>query len=195
MADIAPGHLFLAQHLTFMLPCAVIEIVMNHRAAAVVPQAGSRHRRTFQVPAKVLYAVPRTPCFFRKIHLPVPAILCLQITAPPAFVADVAQPRQHAGHDAGVTAAQQADNSASPDELHGFLFEEKAPPDVMLNVETAPRDGDVDMRVLIELAAIGVQGTEYADLNTLFTCPGEHGAGGAAEQVIEQGPVIVKERP
>lgn len=65
----------------------------------------------------------------------------------------------------------------------------------MLNVETAPRDGDVDMRVLIELAAIGVQGTEYADLNTLFTCPREHGAGGAAEQVIEQGPVIVKERP
>lgn len=65
----------------------------------------------------------------------------------------------------------------------------------MLNVETAPRDGDVDMRGLIELEAIGVQVTEYADFNTLFTCPREHGAGDAAEQVIEQGLVIVKERP
>lgn len=51
------------------------------------------------------------------------------------------------------------------------------------------------MWVLIDLAAIGVQGAEYADLNTLFTCPLQHGAGCAAEQVIEPGPVIVKERP
>lgn len=65
----------------------------------------------------------------------------------------------------------------------------------MLNIETAPRDGDVDMRVLIGLATIGVQGAEYAWLNALFTRPLQHGAGGAAEQVIEQGQVIVKERP
>lgn len=62
----------------------------------------------------------------------------------------------------------------------------------MLNIETAPHDRDVDMRVLIELAAIDVEGTEYADLNTLFTCPLQHGAGGAAEQVIEQRSIIVK---
>lgn len=51
------------------------------------------------------------------------------------------------------------------------------------------------MRVLIELAAIGVPGTEDADLNTLLTGPPQHGAGGAAEKVVEQRPVIVKERP
>lgn len=51
------------------------------------------------------------------------------------------------------------------------------------------------MRMLIELATIGVQGAEYADLNALCTCQLQHGAGRAAEQVVEQGPVIVKERP
>lgn len=65
----------------------------------------------------------------------------------------------------------------------------------MLNVETATRDGDVDMRVLIELTAISVQGAEYADLNALFTCPLKHGAGGATEQVVEQGPVVTEEGP
>lgn len=51
------------------------------------------------------------------------------------------------------------------------------------------------MRELIELAAVSVQGAEYAWLNALFTRPLQHGAGGAAEQVVEQGPVIVKEGP
>ncbi len=51
------------------------------------------------------------------------------------------------------------------------------------------------MWVLIELTAVGVQGTEYAWLNALFTRPLQHGAGGAAEQVVKQGSVIVKEGP
>jgi len=105
----------------------------------------------------------------------------------------VAQTRQHAGHYAIVAAAQQADNGGTPDCLHRFLFKEEASPYVVLDVETAPRDGDVDMRVLIELTAVSVQGAEYAWLNALFTRPLQHGAGGAAEQVVEQGPVIVKE--
>ncbi|HEY3591210.1 MAG TPA: hypothetical protein VGL07_14275 [Buttiauxella sp.] len=65
----------------------------------------------------------------------------------------------------------------------------------MLNIESTPGDGDVDMRVLIELAAISVQGAEDTDLNTLFACPAEHGAGGAAEQIVEQGPVVVEKWP
>ncbi|RAP70700.1 hypothetical protein ACZ87_02491 [Candidatus Erwinia dacicola] len=38
-------------------------------------------------------------------------------------------------------------------------------PNAVLNVETATRDGDVDMRVLTELTIISVQGAEDADLN------------------------------
>lgn len=39
VADIAPDHLFLAQRLVFMLPRAVIEIVVDHRASAIVSQS------------------------------------------------------------------------------------------------------------------------------------------------------------
>lgn len=66
VADITSDHIFLAQHLPFMLPRAVIEVVMNHRPATVVPQAGSRHGRALQVPAQVFYAVPGSPVFFAK---------------------------------------------------------------------------------------------------------------------------------
>lgn len=51
------------------------------------------------------------------------------------------------------------------------------------------------MRGLTELATIGVQGAEYADLNALYIWPLQHGAFGTAKQVVEQGPFIVKERP
>ncbi len=108
---------------------------------------------------------------------------------------DVAQTRQHAGHDPGVAVAQQADDHTPPDFLHGLLFKEEAAPDAVLNVETAPRNGDVDMRMLIELATTGVQGTEYADLNAQLARVPEQGAGGAAEQVVEQRPVVAEERP
>lgn len=56
------------------------------------------------------------------MRLQVAAILDLKITVPLALIADVIQPRPHAGHDAGVAAAQQADNGGPPDGLHG-LFE------------------------------------------------------------------------
>lgn len=65
----------------------------------------------------------------------------------------------------------------------------------MLNVEAAAGDGNVNMRVLIKLTAIRVQGAEYADLSALPAGPLQHGAGGAAEQLVEQRPDIVKERP
>ncbi|CNF36505.1 Uncharacterised protein [Yersinia kristensenii] len=51
------------------------------------------------------------------------------------------------------------------------------------------------MRVLIELSAVGVQRTKDADLDTLPAGPAEHGAGSAAKQVVEQGPVVIEERP
>ena len=195
VADIAPDHLFLAQRLAFMLPRSVIEVVVDHRAAAIVPQAGGRHRRPLQVAAEVLHAMPGSPGLLREVYLPVPAVLRLQITPPLALIADVAQTRRHAGHDPGVAVAQQADDRASPDGLHGLLFKEEAAPDAVHNVEAAPRDGNVDVRMLIELPAVGVQRAEYADFDAQLARVPEHGAGRAAEQVVEQGPVIVKERP
>lgn len=51
----------------------------------------------------------------------------------------------------------------------------------MFNIEVAAGDGDVDMRMLIELTTVSVQGTEYSHLDILFTGPLQHGAGGAAE--------------
>ncbi|SFN54830.1 hypothetical protein SAMN05216516_11037 [Izhakiella capsodis] len=60
------------------------------------------------------------------------------------------------------------------------FFEERAAPDAVLNVETAPRNGDEDMRVLIELPTVRMQGTENTDFHTLPAGPLQHGAGGAA---------------
>ncbi len=49
--------------------------------------------------------------------------------------------------------------------------------------------------MLIELAVIGVQGAEDADLDAQLARVPEQGAGGTAEQVVEQRPVVAEERP
>lgn len=49
--------------------------------------------------------------------------------------------------------------------------------------------------MLIQLPTIGVQCAKDADFDPLPAGPAEHGAGGATEQVIEQWPVVVEERP
>jgi hypothetical protein len=76
-----------------------------------------------------------------------------------------------------------------------FLFKEQLPPDMVFDVEAGASDGDVDMRMLIELPAVGMERTEDTDFDSLLVCPAEHGAGGAAKQVVEQRPVVVEERP
>ncbi len=195
VADIAPDHLFLAQRLALMLPGAVIEVVMNHRTAAVVAQTRGRHGRTLQITPQIFHAVPGSPGLLRKMDFPVPAVLCLQIAPPLALIANMPHAREAAGPDAGVTAAQQADNGAAPDGLHGLLFEEEVSPDAVPDIEAAAGDGDMNVGMLIELAAIGVQGAENADLNSLLTGPLQHCPGGATEHVVEQGPVVVKKRP
>ncbi len=78
------------------------------------------------------------------------------------------QTRQHAEHDLGVAVAQQADERAPPDFLHSLLFKKEAAPNAVHNVQTTTGNGDVDVRVLIELAAIDVQGAEDADLDAQF---------------------------
>lgn len=79
--------------------------------------------------------------------------------------------------------------------LYLFLFKEQLSLGAVFDVEPAAGDGDVDMWVLIELSAVGVESTEDADFDTLPACPAEHGAGRAAKQVVEQGPVVIEERP
>lgn len=49
--------------------------------------------------------------------------------------------------------------------------------------------------MLIELATVGVQCTKNTDFEPNALCVFEHGAGCAAKELVEQGPVIVEERP
>lgn len=49
--------------------------------------------------------------------------------------------------------------------------------------------------MLIELASVGVQRAEDADVDAQLARVPEHGAGGAAKQVVKQRPVIIEERP
>lgn len=103
--------------------------------------------------------------------------------------------RQSTGVDLGVVVAQQVKHGVAPDLLNLFLFKEQLSPGAVFGIEAAAGDGDMDMRVLIELPAVGMERTEDADFAPLLARPAEHGAGGAAKQVIEQGPVVVEERP
>lgn len=100
--------------------------------------------------------MPGSPGFLREVYFPVPAILRLQVTQPLALIADVAQSRQGAGTDPLIAVAQQAGNGPPPDFLNGLLFEEKAAPDAVLNVKPTAGDGNVDVRVLIKLAAVSM---------------------------------------
>ncbi len=76
-----------------------------------------------------------------------------------------------------------------------LLLKKQGAPGAVFGIEAAAGNGDVDVRVLIQLATIGVQGAEDADLDTLFSSPAEHGAGGTAKQVVEQRPVVTEKGP
>ena len=123
--------------------------------------------------------MPGSPSLLREVYLPVPAILCLQVTPPLTLIA----------------AAQQADNGLPPDFLNGLLFEEKAAPDAVPNVKSTASDGNVEMRVLIQLPTTGVKGAEDTHFDALPARPLKHGPGGTAEQLVEQGPVIAEKGP
>lgn len=193
MTDISPDHLFLRQRLLPVLLRAVVVIVMYHGATAVVPELCRRHRRSFQVPAEVFDAPPGSPGFLRKVHLPVATVLRLKIPLPLPVVADMPQPQQAAGIYQVIAVAQQADDCPAPDFLHGVLLKEEVAPDAMFYIQPATGDGQVNVRVLVKLAAVRMQGAEDTDLHTLAAGPPEHGAGGGAEQGVEQGPSVVEE--
>lgn len=105
------------------------------------------------------------------MDFPVATILSLQVTPPLFPVADMPQPRQAAGINQVVTFAQQANDGTPPDFFHHLLFEKQRPPDAMFNIEPAAGDGGMNVRMLAELAATGVQGAEDAGLHALLTGP------------------------
>ncbi len=183
MADVTLQHLLLADFLAFVLLRAVIVILMDHGIAAVVAQLRSGHRRALQITAQVFHAAPGA------------AILRMQITVPPIFITDMTAARQATWVDLGVVVAQQVNHGVTPDFLDLFLFKEQLPPGAVFDDEAAAGDGDMDMRGLIELPAVGMERAEDTDFDTLLACPAEHGAGGAAKQFIKQRPVVVEERP
>lgn len=160
-----------------------------------MPQLRRRHRRSLQVPAQVFDAPPGTPGLLREVDFPAAPVLRLQIALPLLFIADVPQPWQAAGVNQAIAVAQQADDRTAPDFFHGVLFKEEVPPDAMFHVESAAGDGQVNVRMLVELAAVGMQGAEDTELHALFAGPAEHGPGGGTEQDVEQGPVVVEKGP
>lgn len=108
---------------------------------------------------------------------------------------NMAQARLAAGVNQVIAVAQQAGDRPAPDFLHGVLFKEDISPDAVFYIQPTAGDGEVNVRMPVELATVGVQGTEDTDLQALFAGPPEHGAGGSAEQDIKQGPVVVEEGP
>lgn len=195
VADVTPQHLLLAQFLAFVLLRVVVVILMNNRTTTVMAELRRRHRRPFQIAAQIFHAAPGTAGLFSEVDLPVTLILRLQVTLPLLRIADMTEVGQLAGIDAIVAGTQQADNGTAPDGFNLLFFEKQIAPDCVFDIETAAGDGNVDVRVLIELASVGVQGAEDADLDAQLARVPEHGAGGAAKQVIEQWPVVVEERP
>ena len=72
---------------------------------------------------------------------------------------------QGRGIDSVVTGAQQTDDSTAPDGFDLLFFEEQVAPNAVFDIEATAGNGDVDVRMLIELASVGVQGAENADFN------------------------------
>ena len=171
VADIAPDHFFQSQRLLSVLLCTVVVIVMNQGTAAVVPKFCRRHRLPFQIAAQIFDASPGSPGFLRKVDLHAASLLRLQISIPLIFVPDVSQPRQAARINQIIAVAQQADVCTTPDFLDGVLLKEYIAPDAVFHIESTASDGQVNVRMLVELATVGVQGAEDIDLHALSAGP------------------------
>jgi len=166
MADIALQHLFLADFFAFILLRTVIVILMDHGTAAIMPELGSRHWRALQITAKVFHAAPGATGLFGEVYFPCSMILRMEVAVPPVIVTDMAEARQATGVDTCIVVTQQVNDGVAPDLLYVFLFKEQLSPDVVFGIEAAAGDGDVDMRVLIELPAVGVQRAKDADFDS-----------------------------
>lgn len=50
----------------------------------------------------------------------------------------------------------------------------------------------MNVGMLVELTAVGMQGAEDTDLHALFTGPPEHGAGGSPNRALSRDPLLLK---
>lgn len=116
----------------------------------------------------------------------------MQITVPPIFITEMTEVRQASRVDLGVVFAQQVNHGVAPDLLDLFLFKEQLPPGAVFDVEATAGDGDVDMRVLIELPAVGMERTEDTDFDPLLARPAEHGAGGQRNRSLSRSQLLLK---
>ncbi|QIP94515.1 Sea23 (plasmid) [Serratia fonticola] len=140
MADIALQHFFLADFLAFILLRTVIVILMDHGAAAVMSELGSRHWRTLQITAKVFHAAPGATGLFGKVHFPCSTILRMEVAVPLILVTDMAEARQATGVDARIVVTQQVNDGVAPDLLYLFLFKEQVSPSVVFDIKAAAGD-------------------------------------------------------
>lgn len=113
---------------------------MNHSTAAVMPEVGSRHRRTLQITAEVFDSAPGAASLFGKVHFSCSTILRMKVAVPPVFVTDMAETRQVAGVDARIVVTQQMNDGVAPDGFYLFLFKKQQSPDVVFVVEPAAGD-------------------------------------------------------
>lgn len=143
---------------------------MNHGTATVMTQLRSRHRRALQVPPQVFHATLGTAGLFGKMDLPVALVLRLQVALPLALIADVTMTGQGSGFNAVMAGAQQTNDGTAPDGFDLLFFEEQVTPDAVFDIEAAAGNGDVDVRVLIELVAVSVERTEYANFDAQLAC-------------------------
>lgn len=125
------------------------------------------------------------------MYLPAATALRRKIALPLFFIADIPQPRQPAGVNQVITVAQRT----TPDFLHGVLLKEEVAPVNMFYIQPATGDGEVNVRVLVKLASVGMEGAEDTDFHGLVSGPPEYGVGGGAEQSVEQEPVVVEKWP
>lgn len=105
------------------------------------------------------------------MDLPAAPVLRLQVALPLLFIADMPQPGQAAGINQVIAVAQQVDDRPAPDFLYRLLLKEEVAPYAVFYIQPAAGDGQMNVRVLVELAATGVQGAEDADLHALFAGP------------------------
>lgn len=99
------------------------------------------------------------------------SVLCLQIALPLFLITDMPQPGQTSGFYQVMAVAQEPNNRAAPDFLHGVLFKENASPGTVFYIQPAAGDGHMNMRMLVELSAVRMQRAEDTDLHALSAGP------------------------
>ena len=73
--------------------------------------------------------------------------------------------RQGSRLNSQIAGPQQTYDGTAPDGFNLLFFEKQIAPDAAFDIETAAGDGNMNVRVLIELASVGVHGAEDADLD------------------------------